>query len=52
MKSGYRPEDIYRNTLKYFEAFGIEGFLETDGIRLGQWSEAILKLNEKINNSN
>ena len=48
MKNGVRSVDIHNNTLRMFDYFGLEGFLEQDALRLVIWAEAIIAFGLKV----
>jgi hypothetical protein len=48
MKNGVRPVDIRNNTLRMFDYFGRDGFLEQDALRLVMWAEAIIDFGLKV----
>lgn len=48
MKSGFRAVDLRSHTLRYFEVFGLSGFLKRDAQRLANWSDHLIRLDHRI----
>jgi hypothetical protein len=48
MKNGNRPNDIRNKTLKFWNYFGKDGFLQDDLIRLQLWAASITIFQSKL----